>query len=68
MHSPDLINSHSQVHESGLEGPLVNLKGPRIRCRERCGSVVECLTRGRGFESHRSHCVAVLEQDTFILF
>ena len=48
MHSPDLINSHSQVSESGLEGPLVNLKGPRIRCRERCGSVVECLTQDRG--------------------
>ena len=23
--------------------------------------------RGRGFESHRRHCVVVLEQDTFIL-
>ena len=36
---------------------------------ERSGSVIECLTldRGWGFEPHRRHCVAVLEQDTFIL-
>ena len=34
---------------------------------ERSGSVVECLTRDRGFEPHRRHCVVVLEQDTFIL-
>ena len=35
--------------------------------RERSGSVVECLTRDRGFEPHRRHCVVVLEKDTFIL-
>ena len=35
--------------------------------RERSGSVVECLTRDRGVEPHRRHCVVVLEQDTFIL-
>ena len=34
---------------------------------ERSGSVVQCLTRDRGFEPHRRHCVVVLEQDTFIL-
>ena len=35
--------------------------------RERSGSVVECLTRDRGFKPHPCHCVVVLEQDTFIL-
>ena len=35
--------------------------------REGSGSVVECLTRDRGFEPHRCHCVVVLEHDTFIL-
>ena len=28
--------------------------------RERSGSVVECLTRDRGFEPHRRHCVVSL--------
>ena len=27
----------------------------------------QLLTRDRGFEPHRRHCVVVLEQDTFIL-
>ena len=35
--------------------------------RERSGSVVECLTRDRGFEPHWRNSVVVLEQDTFIL-
>ena len=34
---------------------------------ELSGSVVECLTRDRGFEPHERHCVVVFEQDTFIL-
>ena len=34
---------------------------------EGSGSVVECLTRDRRFEPQWRHCVAVLEQDTFIL-
>ena len=34
---------------------------------ERSGSVVECMTRDRGFEPHWGHCFVVLEQDTFIL-
>ena len=38
-----------------------------FRNMERSGLVVECLTRDRGFEPHRRHCVMVLEQDTFIL-
>ena len=29
--------------------------------------VLDSRPRGRGFESHRRHCVVVLEQDTFIL-
>ena len=36
-------------------------------CRERSGSVVEYLTRDRGFDPHLGHCVVVLEQDIFIL-
>ena len=38
-------------------------------CRERSGSVVECLTRDRraAGSSLWRHCVVVLEQDTFIL-
>ena len=31
------------------------------------GRVLDSRPRGRGFESHRRHCVVVLEQDTFIL-
>ena len=31
------------------------------------GRVHDSRPRGRGFESHRRHCVVVLEQDTFIL-
>ena len=42
---------------------LINTKVDRVRS----GSVVLCLTRGRGFEPHRRHCVDVLEQDIFIL-
>ena len=45
-----------------------------IRCplltggnRERSGRVLDLRLRGREFESHRRHCVVVLEQDTFIL-
>ena len=34
---------------------------------ERSGRVLDSRPRGRGFEPHRSHCVVVLEQDTFIL-
>ena len=30
------------------------------------GRVLYSRPRGRGFESHRRHCVVVLEQDTFI--
>ena len=29
------------------------------------GRVLDSRLRGRGFEPHRSHCVVVLEQDTF---
>ena len=29
--------------------------------------VLDSRPRGRGFESHRRHCVVILEQDTFIL-
>ena len=35
--------------------------------RERSGSVVECLTRDRGFKPHQRHCIVVLKQDLFIL-
>ena len=31
------------------------------------GRVLDSRQRGRGFETHRRHCVVVLEQDTFIL-
>ena len=31
------------------------------------GRVLDSRPNGRGFEPHRSHCVVVLEQDTFIL-
>ena len=31
------------------------------------GRVLDSRQTGRGFEPHRRHCVAVLEQDTFIL-
>ena len=31
------------------------------------GRELDSRLRGRGFESHRCHCVVVLEQDTFIL-
>ena len=31
------------------------------------GRVLDSRPKGRGFEPHRSHCVVVLEQDTFIL-
>ena len=31
------------------------------------GRVLDLRLKGRGFEPHRSHCVVVLEQDTFIL-
>ena len=31
------------------------------------GRVLDSRPKGRGFESHRRHCVVVLEQDTFIL-
>ena len=31
------------------------------------GRVLDSRQKGRGFESHRRHCVVVLEQDTFIL-
>ena len=34
---------------------------------ERSGSVLDSRLRGRGFEPHQSHCVVVLEQETFIL-
>ena len=35
--------------------------------RELSGRVLESIPRGRGFEPHPRHCVAVLEHDTFIL-
>ena len=31
------------------------------------GRVLDSRPRGRRFDSHRRHCVVVLEQDTFIL-
>ena len=31
------------------------------------GRVLDSRPRDNGFEPHRSHCVVVLEQDTFIL-
>ena len=31
------------------------------------GRVLDLRLRGRGFKSHRRHCVVVLEQDMFIL-
>ena len=31
------------------------------------GRVLDSGPRGSGFEPHRRHCVAVLEQDAFIL-
>ena len=31
------------------------------------GRVLDSRPRGRGFEPHRCHCIAVLEQDTFII-
>ena len=31
------------------------------------GRVLDSRLRGRGFETHRRHCLVVLEQDTFIL-
>ena len=31
------------------------------------GRVLDSRPKGRGFEPQRRHCVAVLEQDTFIL-
>ena len=31
------------------------------------GRVLDLRLKGREFESHRRHCVVVLEQDTFIL-
>ena len=31
------------------------------------GRVLDLRLKGCGFEPHRSHCVMVLEQDTFIL-
>ena len=31
------------------------------------GRVLDSRPKGRGFKPHRSHCVVVLEQDTFIL-
>ena len=31
------------------------------------GNPVDSRPKGCGFEPHRSHCVVVLEQDTFIL-
>ena len=31
--------------------------------KERSGSVVECLTRDRGFEPHRRHCVVSLSKN-----
>ena len=31
------------------------------------GRVLDSRPRGRGFETHRHHCVVVLEQNTFIL-
>ena len=31
--------------------------------RERSGSLVECLTRDRGFEPHRRHCVVSLSKN-----
>ena len=38
-----------------------------VHAKKNGGSVVECLTRDRGFKPHRRHCIVVLEQDTFIL-
>ena len=35
--------------------------------KELCGRVLDLRLRGCGFEPHGRHCVAVLEQDTFIL-
>ena len=31
------------------------------------GRVLDSRLKGRGFEPHRRHCAAVLEQETFIL-
>ena len=31
------------------------------------GRALDSRPKGRGFETHRRHCVVVLEQDTFIL-
>ena len=31
------------------------------------GRVLDSTPRGLGFDSHRRHCVVVLEQDTFII-
>ena len=56
---------YQQTINLPLAGKGLNIIDPDRR--ERSGSVVECLTRDRVFKPHRSHCVVVPEQDTFIL-
>ena len=43
--------------------PIYNLSGAQWLS----GRVLDSRPRGCGFKPHRSHCVVVLEQDTFIL-
>ena len=53
--NPDVILSRKQITKE--------LKGAQwLNAR-----VLDLRPRGRGFEPYQRHCVAVLEQDTFIL-
>ena len=58
--------SHTYPHRVGSDAERSFFYTKRT-FRELSGRVLESRPKGRGFEPHRRHCVAILEQDTFIL-
>ena len=46
---------------------MSHITTPMLGAQRLSGRVLDSRPRGRGFESHRRHCVVVLEQDTFSL-
>ena len=57
----------SQRHRPPKIQDEEDVRNFKVCSRERIGSVVECLTRVRGFEPHWHDYVVVLAQDTFTL-
>ena len=59
--SNDIVSTKIYDKRDDFDFEIVNFPFLDGDVWERSGSVVECLTRDRGFEPHRRHCVVILE-------